>query len=108
MDQWASARQQLQKENGTGRHNLPRRRRLPFLIEIIQHIQLDTKPLFSGIYQLNIVCTEVVSLVRRVLILNTDTALDQTRVSSAEDNVALQCFHVFVLLGTNQFDSKRG
>lgn len=53
MDQWASVRQLLQKENGTGRHNLPRRRRLPFLIEIIQLIQLDTKLLFLGIYQLN-------------------------------------------------------
>lgn len=33
MDQWASARRLLQKDNGTGRHNLPRRRRCLFLLK---------------------------------------------------------------------------
>lgn len=89
-------RQLLQKENGSGRHNLPRRRRLPFFIGIIQLIQLDTKPLFFGIYQLN-VC-KVALLVSRDLILSTFAALRQTRVSSAEDNVALERFHFFTEL----------
>lgn len=88
MDQWASARQPLQKDNGTGRHNLPRRRRLPFLIEIIQLIQLDTKPLFCGIYQLNVaVVCKVGWLVRHILILSTNRASDQSRVRTTEDNL---------------------
>lgn len=96
MDQWASARQQLQKENGSGRHNLPRRR-LPFLIEIIQLIQLDTMLLFSRIYQLSDVFMEVDSLVRHVLMLSTNKAFDLTRISSVEDMLHFGASAVFYL-----------